>query len=78
MHKLNSLRNMRFAEQYNRYISDKDNLAYYKLKYASQAGKRDAEREAFEYYENEQIKHNGSLNGLFNKLPEEANHKTTI
>jgi hypothetical protein len=78
MHKLNSLRNMRFAEQYNRYISDKDNLAYYKLKYASQSGKKDTEREAFEYYENEQIKHNGSLSGLFNKPPEDNINRTNI
>ena len=78
MHKLKSLRNMRFAESYNRYVSDKDNLAYYKLKYAAQAGKRDAERKAFEYYESEQIKHNGSLNGLINKVPEVAKNRTDI
>ena len=76
MHKLNTLKNMRFAESYNRYISDKDNLAYYKLKSASETGKKEVEREAFEYYQNEQIKHNGSLNGLFNKVPEENIRQT--
>jgi hypothetical protein len=69
---------MRFAEQYNRYLSDKDNLAYYKLKHASQIGKNDAERGAFEYYENEQINNNGPMSGLFSKVSEESKHKTNI
>jgi hypothetical protein len=69
---------MKFAESYNRYISDKDNLAYYKLKAASEIGKQEIEREAFEFYENEQIRHNGKLNGLVNKVPEDNYNKTNI
>jgi hypothetical protein len=72
MHKLKSLRNLRFAEEYTRYVSDKENLTYYKLKYASQIGNSEIEKAAMNYYENEQIKKNGSLYGLINRNT--ANH----
>jgi hypothetical protein len=53
---------MRFAEQYNRWVSDKDALKYYKLKQAAQLGE-EAEKLAFNYYENEKIKNVGILYG---------------
>jgi hypothetical protein len=57
---------MRFAENYNRWVTDKDALKYYKLKYAAQLGE-DAERAAFKYYENENIKNVGILYGATGK-----------
>lgn len=57
---------MRFAEQYNRWVSDIESLKYYKLKYAAQLGE-DAERLAFNYYENENIKKVGILYGATGK-----------
>ncbi len=57
---------MRFAEQYNRWVSDLDNLKYYKLKHAAQLGE-DAERLAFNYYQNENIKKVGILYGATGK-----------
>ncbi len=66
MYKLESLSNMRFAETYSRWTLDKDNLKYYKLKYAAQLGE-DVERLAFNYNHIENIKNNGILYGAFNK-----------
>ncbi len=57
---------MKFAEQYNRWVLDKEHLRYYKLKYAAQLGE-DAERLAFNYYENEKIKEVGILYGATGK-----------
>jgi hypothetical protein len=58
---------MKFAEHYNRYLSDKESLTYYKLRYTSQLGNSELERSAMNYYENEQVKKNGILNGIINK-----------
>ncbi len=46
---------MRFAETYSKWTHDKENLKYYKLKYAAQLGE-DAERVAFNYNHNENAK----------------------
>jgi hypothetical protein len=67
MHKITSLRNLRFAEHYNSYFADKQNQAYYKLKYTSQLGNSELERSAMNYYENEQVKKNSSLYGFINR-----------
>lgn len=64
---------MRFAEHYNRWVTDEHALKYYKLKYAAQLGE-DAERAAFKYFENEQIKSVGILYGATrntnNRIPD--------
>ena len=66
MYKIKALRNMRFAENYSRWSSDLENVKYYKLKYAAQLGE-DAERVAFNYYENEQYKNNGAYYGIIKR-----------
>jgi hypothetical protein len=66
MYKINSLRNMRFAEGYSRWISDNENLRYYKLKYAAQLGE-DMERLAFNYLEKEEIRKHGVLYSAYQK-----------
>lgn len=58
---------MRFAEHYSRWTHDKENLKYYKLKYAAQIGE-DVERIAFNYNENENLKKNGILYGTVGKV----------
>lgn len=62
--KLKSLKNMRFAEKYNNLILDKDNLNYYKLKYASQLGDQ-SYRAAYNYYENQKNAKEGALYGVY-------------
>ncbi len=57
---------MRFAESYSRWTLDKDNLRYYKLKYAAQLGE-DAEKVAFNYHNKENVTTHGVLYGAFNK-----------
>ena len=57
---------MRFAETYSKWTHDKENLKYYKLKYAAQLGE-DAERVAFNYNHNENVKTYGVLYGAYNK-----------
>ena len=57
---------MRFAETYSRWTLDKDNLKYYKLKYASQLGE-DIERLAFNYNHLDNVNRQGILYGTFNK-----------
>lgn len=57
---------MRFAETYSRWTSDKDNLKYYKLKYAAQLGE-DVDRLAFNYHRQEEISKKGLLYGAVNK-----------
>jgi hypothetical protein len=66
MYKITALRNMRFAETYNKWKGDKEDIRYYKLKYAAQLGE-DVERLAFNYYENESIRKHGPLYGAVNK-----------
>jgi hypothetical protein len=68
---------MRFAEHYNRWIMDKENLKYYKLKYAAQLGD-DASRLAFNYTENEGIKHNGVFYGTLGKYHTPQSEKLQI
>ena len=55
---------MRFAESFNKWYSDKEDLKYYKLKYAAQLGE-DVERIAFNYQEKEEIRKHGILYGAY-------------
>lgn len=71
MYKIQALKNMRFAESYNRWKGSQDDIKYYKLKYAAQLGE-DVERLAFNYYENEGLRKNGNLNGVLNKSEKES------
>jgi hypothetical protein len=66
MYKINSLRNMRFAEAYSKWTLDQENLRHYKLKYAAQLGE-DVERLAFNYNEKDSLIKNGLLSGVYNK-----------
>jgi len=66
MHKIKTLRNMRFAEKYNNLVLDKDNLNYYKLKYASQISDN-SYRTAYDYYHNQKQNKEGSFYGIYRK-----------
>ena len=57
---------MRFAEAYSKWTLDKENLQYYKLKYASQLGEN-VDRLAFNYHQQELVRKNGILNGTITK-----------
>ena len=59
------LLNLRFAEYYNSYTTDKDNFRYYKLKYAYNFG--EFERNAFKFQEIEDYKNNGNFGSHFKK-----------
>jgi len=60
------MKNMRFAEKYNNLLFDRDNLNYYKLKYASQLN-NNSYRTAYTYYENEKKTKEGPLYGIYRK-----------
>lgn len=66
MHKIKSLKNMRFAEKYNILLLDKDNLNYYKLKYASQLGDN-SHNTVNDYYENQKQIKEGAFYGVYRK-----------
>lgn len=66
MHKIKSLRNMRFAEKYNNLVLDKENLNYYKLKYAAQISDN-SYRTAYDYYENQKQAKEGAFYGVYKK-----------
>ena len=57
---------MRFAENYSRWVGDKENLKYYKLKYAAQMNEN-IERLAFNYYDDENFKRDGLLSEIRSK-----------
>lgn len=66
MHKIRTLRNMRFAGKYNNLVLDKDNLNYYKLKYASQISDN-SYRTAYDYYQNQKLMKEGPFYGVYRK-----------
>ena len=55
---------MRFAEKYNNLLLDRDNLNYYKLKYAAQLSDH-SYRTAYNYYDNEKKTKEGALYGIY-------------
>ena len=55
---------MRFAEKYNNLLLDRDNLNYYKLKYAAQLSDSNY-RTAFNFYDNEKKTKEGALYGIY-------------
>merc|ERR1711957_57364 len=64
LNKLKTMKNMRFAEKYNNLLLDRDNLNYYKLKYAAQLSDSNY-RTAFNFYDNEKKTKEGALYGIY-------------
>ena len=77
LNKLKVMKNMRFAEKYNSFLLDKDNLNYYKLKHAAQLSDNNY-RTAYSYYENEKRTKEGALYGLYRKADFDLNKNRII
>lgn len=72
LNKLKAMKNMRFAESYNKLSYDNDNLNYYKLKHAAQISDNNY-RTAYSYYENEKRSKEGALYGIYRKAEFDLN-----
>jgi len=77
LNKLKTMKNMRFAEKYNNLLLDRDNLNYYKLKYAAQLNDN-SYRTAYTYYDNEKKTKEGALYGIYRKSEFDLNRNRIL